>query len=251
MPAGVTRPAGDQRNLVAGPRAERARELRSDTMPNLRGRATRASRHHNAGRYRRLLLELRHDAPNHRPADAGAEQEHPLSVHERAGRRHCGCAAASRATTCQSASRLSAPVICTCETTPRCRGAKLPSGPVHHREHHDPARRRRARCRASSGEMKGDEVIAALGARVAQPDEEVRIARCEVCHTGDKLESGCTSICIFPISSPPREFPPQRVSPPRDRYRGEDAAGGSHPFRRSLAVRRFGVERQRDWPVAP
>src|SRR5258706_289615 len=89
--------------------------------------------------------------------------------------------------------------------------------PVHHREHHE-QRGDAERDAEHRGERdEGDEGIAALGARVAQPDEEFVLHARKCAITGDKLEIGCTSICIFPISSPPREFHPPRASPPRRR----------------------------------
>jgi len=44
--------------------------------------------------------------------------------------------------------------------------------PVHHREHHDQRGDAKRDAEHRSERNEGDEVIAALGARVAQPDEE-------------------------------------------------------------------------------
>jgi len=58
-------------------------------------------------------------------------------------------------------------------------------------------------------------VIAALGARVAQPDEEFRIARAKCAISGDKLEIGCHCNLYIPISSLPRDFPQTALRPRR------------------------------------
>jgi len=85
-----------------------------------------------------FLLQLRHDAAHRRPPDRWRRARASLARFTNgAAAATCGCAAASLATACQSASRLSAPVICTCDTTPRMRARTSFWNPFITEEHHD------------------------------------------------------------------------------------------------------------------
>jgi len=57
-------------------------------------------------------------------------------------------------TACQSAKPVSAPVICTCDTTVRGCARELSSGTVHHREHHDQRGDARGDAELEVSEMK-------------------------------------------------------------------------------------------------
>ena len=164
---------GDQRHLVFGPRAERARELRPEHDAEFpRHERLELPRGHMQADLGDFLLKLRHDAAHQRPPDGGAEHEHSLRVNE--GRRRSYLRMLGRFPRHRLPTRETVVHPGDLHVRDHAENARANFllEPVHHREHHDQRGDAERDAEHRSERNEGDEVIAALGARVAQPDEE-------------------------------------------------------------------------------